>query len=79
MSTARLSPADRGVLVDEPWLEAFLEDGDRGLDGARTRYRRATAAARAELRARGTRLYTRMRTAAGHETTALETHPKDGS
>lgn len=76
MSTARLSPADRRVLVDEPWLEAFLEDGDTGLDGARARYHRAMAAARAEIRAAGTKLYNRMRTADGYETTALETHPK---
>lgn len=75
MSTARLSPADRGVLVDEPWLEAFLEDGDTGLDGARARYHRAIAAARAEIRAGGLTLFARMRTADGHETTALQTHP----
>ncbi len=57
MSTARLSPADRGVLVDEPWLEAFLEDGDTGLDDARARYHRAIAAARAEIRAGGLTLF----------------------
>ena len=76
MSTARLSPADRGILVDEPWLEAFLEDDDTGLDGARARYHRAMAAARAEIRAAGTTLYNRMRTAEGHETTAIENPPE---
>ena len=70
----RLSPAERAELDEHPWLEPFLQDGDTSLDDAHERYREAMAACRAELR--GQTIYRRMRTAHGHETTALQTHPK---
>ena len=72
----RLSAAARVELDAEPWLEPFVEDGENSLDAARERYGRAVIAARAELR--GQTIYRRMRTAAGHETTALQTHPTKG-
>ena len=71
----RLSPADRAELEACPWLEPFLETRDTSLEPARERYGKAMAACRAELR--GQTIYRRMRTANGHETTALQTHPKD--
>ena len=76
MNTARLSPAEKAELEKHPWLEPFIEDGDPSLEPARERYGKAMAEARAELRAAGATLYRRMRTANGHETTALQTHPK---
>jgi hypothetical protein len=75
--TAKLGYADRVALADAPWLQPFVEDGDIGLDSARARYERAMRAAQAEVRAAGTALFERMRTSSGHETTALQVHPKE--
>jgi hypothetical protein len=72
----RLSPTDRAKLDEHPWLEPFIADGDTSLEPARERYGKVMAEARAELRAAGATLYRRIRTANGHETTALQTHPK---
>lgn len=68
-----LSPTDKAELEKQPWLEPFIEDGDTDLQPARERYRKAMAACKAELRAAGAAIYRRMRTANGHETTALQT------
>jgi hypothetical protein len=67
----KLTAAEQHRLGREPWLEAFIEPGDVTLDQADKRYRDATRAAWAELRAQHRDVYKRMKVR-GLETTALQ-------